>query len=207
VTLSLSQLAARRLRRDVSVEQGHAEYSERRARLVRAATAARRFGRRRWAGLLLALCAGVGAGWYAISLERATSFTAGGVSGRIGAFYAAPSEAALSLVFGDGSQLRLAPGSQARVLRSEASRRALALELGSARAELRQRGGSSWELSAGPFLIEASQADLELSWDVALQTLDIRLRAGSVQVRGPGLAGWRRLRTSDQLSVKVPAGP
>ncbi len=206
MTLSLSQLAARRMRRDVSVEQGQAEYTERRARLVRAAVAGRGLGRRRWVWLVFALGLAVAAGWYAVSLDRATSFTAAGAPGRIGAYYAAQPGAAFSLRFGDDSEFRLAPGSHARVLRSEAQKRALVLELGRADAKLREWRGSSWDVSAGPFLVQSSHADLELSWDVAQQALGVRLRSGSVLVRGPGLGGGRMLHAWEQLSAKVPRG-
>jgi hypothetical protein len=192
--------------RRVSVDQGQAEYSERRARLVRAATEGRGSRwRRLWPWLVAALAASSLLGWYAVSLDRATSFTAAGVPGRVGAFYRASPEALLPLRFGDGSEIRLAPGAHARVLRSEAAERALVLELGDAQAELRERRGSSWNVSAGPFVIQSSNANLELSWDVALQTLGVTLRSGSVLVRGPGLTGGRRLEGSGRLSAKVPA--
>ena len=209
MTLSLSELAARRLRRDVSVEQGDAEYTERRARLVRAATGERGGKRRRyvWLWLILALPAGWLTGWYVVSMDRATSFTAAGVAGHVGAFYTAPQSDALALRFGDGSEVRLGAGSHARVLRSEAGQRAVVLELGHAEASLGSYRGWKWELSAGPFLIETSQADLVLSWDVAQQALAVKLRSGSALVRGPGLAEGRRLNGSEELTTKVATSP
>jgi len=202
VTPSLSELAARRLRRDVSAEQDGAEYTERRARLVRAATEGRGRGRGQWLWLLLALAGVSVAGFYVISTDRATTFTAGEAPGVVGAFYAAPARGELPLRFGDGSELRLRPGSNARVLRSEVGQRSVVLEAGSLQAELGARAGWTWVLSAGPFLLESARAELELAWDVASQAVDVRVRSGSVSVRGPGLGAERKLEAGEQWTTQ-----
>jgi hypothetical protein len=205
--LSLSQLAARRLRRDVSVEQDDEDYTERRSRLVRAATQDRSGGRRvPWRWLLLALGLAVPTTFYAVSTAQAKSFTAAGVSGEVGAFYEARA-AELPLRFGDGSEIWLSAGSNARVLHSGMGRRALLLEVGALRAGLGGQLGWTWELSAGPFRLRSPEAALELRWDVATQRLTVTLHSGSVEVTGPGLDGGRTLTGSGLLTAGAAPSP
>jgi ferric-dicitrate binding protein FerR (iron transport regulator) len=205
VTLSLSELAARRLRRDVYVEQGEAEYTARRARLVRAATARPRLrGAARW--LLLSLTAATATGAYTAALDRRTSFEAGDVGGRVGAYYVAPPTRPLPLRFADGSTITLAPGSRARVLTSALRRRAIVLERGSARAGLATRWGLGWVVSAGPFSVESAGGKLDLTWQQEAQTLTIVLAGGSAILRGPGLPAGRNLVDGQRFVAQAPRG-
>lgn len=189
MSLTLSELAARRLRRDVSVEQGEAEYTERRARLVQAVVERGRQRRRvwRWAALAAAFALSAIAGWYVVRADRAASFTAGGSPGRVGAFYAAPADAELALRFGDGSELRLAPGARARVLYSAIGRRALLLESGSAEVDLREQRWWTWEVATGPFLLQAIGAAFRVSWQAETQELSLSVRSGDPRLHGPGV--------------------
>jgi hypothetical protein len=206
LTLSLSELAARRLRHDVSVEQGQAEYTERRNRLVLAAVQRQKGQRKKllqWAGLLAALGLGGLAGWYVLAADAAASFTAAGSPGRIGAFYAAPPLTELPLRFGDDSQLALAAGSHARVLRSGAGRRSLVLEAGAVRARLEPHYGWTWEMAAGPYLLQTSQGVFDVIWDAAAQTLTVNLQSGPVRVSGPGLGEGKTLTPGERLVQAV----
>jgi hypothetical protein len=91
------------------------------------------------------------------------------------------------LVFGDGSDVSLAPGSRGRVAATTSAGATVVLEDGRARVQVPPRGSSRWLVAAGPFALRTSGAELLVAWSSDDETLEIWTGAGRVEVTGPAL--------------------
>ncbi|HZU84925.1 MAG TPA: FecR domain-containing protein [Polyangiaceae bacterium] len=142
----------------------------------------RRPARVLWA-LLPAAALGAGAGVYALR-ERTITFEV--VSGKVGDggyVTSGPSQGAVR--FSDQSDLGLEPGTRLRITDLEVRGARVMLEGGTLHARIHSRPRNRWTLAAGPYIVHVTGTRFDLAWRVDEQTLDLRLREGSVVVEGP----------------------
>jgi hypothetical protein len=104
------------------------------------------------------------------------------------------------LVFDDGSDVTLAPGSRGRVASTTASGAEVVLEQGRARVHVQHRQDTRWMVDVGPFAVRVTGTEFTVAWAADAETVDVWMRAGHVEVTGPvladalGLAGGQHLR-------------
>jgi hypothetical protein len=113
---------------------------------------------------------------------------------------------AARLVFGDGSDVALAPGSRARVAETTSVGAKVVLEQGRARVTLQQREGARWLVGAGPFALRASGTELLVAWSADAETLDVWMRSGHAEVTGPVLVDALSLSAGQHVRARVRDG-
>jgi hypothetical protein len=100
--------------------------------------------------------------------------------------YVSASEARPALVeFSDGSRVEAEPGARFRVEERKSNGARVLLERGRAHVSIVHRDGADWSFAAGPFDVKVTGTRFELAWDPARESIDLTLREGSVEVRGP----------------------
>lgn len=102
-----------------------------------------------------------------------------------GPYVSAPGAHPVSLRFSDETLVQVEPASQLRV--EETTRRGarLLLERGTADVHVVHRAQTRWTFLAGPFEVLVTGTRFDLSWDPALEVLELRLREGSVEIQTP----------------------
>ncbi|MBX3207250.1 MAG: FecR domain-containing protein [Labilithrix sp.] len=123
--------------------------------------------------------------------------------GATGAFIAAPESTETPLTFSDGSTLRLAPAAKLRVAELARDGARVLVESGTVHVSVVHRDDTRWAIEAGPFEVRVTGTQFDVVYDPASTGLVVRMREGSVFVRGCGLLGdeGRRLLAGEQLQV------
>jgi transmembrane sensor len=123
--------------------------------------------------------------------------------GATGKFIAAPVAAAMPVTFSDGSSLRLAPAARLRVVEVGRNGARVLVESGSVEVSVVHRDETKWAVEAGPFEVRVTGTKFELAYDPSATGLVVKMREGSVFVRGCGLPGdeGRRLANGEELVV------
>ncbi|MBX3203253.1 MAG: FecR domain-containing protein, partial [Labilithrix sp.] len=127
----------------------------------------------------------------------------GAERGSDGAFIAAPETAETPVTFSDGSTLRLAPSARLRVSALERDGARVLVESGSVHVAVVHRDDTRWAVEAGPFEVRVTGTRFDIVYEPASTGLVVRMREGSVFVRGCGLLGdeGRQLIAGEQLRV------
>jgi hypothetical protein len=84
--------------------------------------------------------------------------------------------------FSDGTEVRVDPGTQARIRFVTNHGAELALSRGSLHAAVVHSAASEWRFDAGPFVVHVTGTAFGLAWDPELDRFDLRLEHGSVTV-------------------------
>jgi hypothetical protein len=123
--------------------------------------------------------------------------------GATGAFIAAPPTTPVPLTFSDGSTLRLGPAARLRVVELAREGARILVESGSVQVSVVHRDETRWAVEAGPFEVQVTGTSFDVAYDPTSSGLVVRMREGSVFVRGCGLLGaeGHRLSTGEQLAV------
>jgi hypothetical protein len=150
-------------------------------------TLARRKDRRRSARVAgwLAFAAALGATVAVFFLhDRALTFQVN--QGRVseGGYIVAESANA-TVRFSDQSELGMELGTRLRVSRLEVRGAHMMLEGGLLHVRIRPRPQATWSIDAGPYIVHVTGTEFDLAWDVAEQTLDLRLHEGKITLEGP----------------------
>ncbi|PCC70704.1 FecR family protein [Nannocystis exedens] len=129
----------------------------------------------------------------------------------VGTRLAAPEREALVLDFPDDDRAELAARAAARLTRAEPAHVELALERGAVTLRVRPVPGRAWSVTAGPFTVALTDADVTAAWspetgtfrvDVARGSVDVADAAGTTRV-GPG----QRLELRDSAIVAAANDP
>lgn len=120
--------------------------------------------------------------------------------------YIAASDAAALLRFSDHSELGVSPGTRVRVSHLEVHGARVMLEGGMLHARIRPEPHAGWTLDAGPYSVHVTGTEFDLGWRVEDQTLDLRLRKGSVVVDGPLADGGVRVSAGQHFIANGKAG-
>lgn len=107
------------------------------------------------------------------------------------------------LVFDDGSQVSLAPGSRGRIASTTPSGAVVVLEQGRARVQVQHRKDSRWLVDAGPFAVRVTGTEFTVGWDVEGETVDVWMRSGNVEVTGPVLGDPLGLSAGQHLRARL----
>jgi hypothetical protein len=107
------------------------------------------------------------------------------------------------LVFDDGSEVALAPGSRGRVEGTSPTGAEVVLEQGRAQVHVQHRDRTAWTIDAGPYAVHVTGTEFLVSWAAEVETLDVWMRSGRVVVSGPALGDELTLSSGEHLTAKV----
>jgi hypothetical protein len=110
------------------------------------------------------------------------------------------------LVFDDGSDVALAPGSRGRVAKTTTVGAEVVLEQGRARVHVQHRDHTKWLVDAGPFAVRVTGTEFLVAWAADAETLDVWMRSGRVDVTGPVLGDALSLATGQHLRARLHDG-
>ena len=116
-----------------------------------------------------------------------------------GGFVAPARGAPATLRFSDGSTVVLAGGARARVAEVTGRGARVVLEEGEAHVRVIHAPGTAWSIEAGPFSVAVTGTAFDVGFRAADQTLDVRMREGSVLVRGPQAEAGVALHAGQRL--------
>jgi hypothetical protein len=104
--------------------------------------------------------------------------------------YVRPAQGGDALLrFSDGSEVKLDSGARARVTELKTNGARVLLESGRARVHVVHRADTKWAIDAGPFTVQVTGTEFDLSWASVGELLDLHLHNGSVVVSGPFTLG------------------
>jgi hypothetical protein len=187
------------------------EHLEGRARLIAAIDRLRKQSRVRSTLLAVALAGGVGAAALTLAVRSqphapiAWRVESGDVGTQPSGGVSAASNSA-RLVFDDGSDVTLAPGSRGRVAGTTPAGAEVVLEQGRARVRVKHRDRTQWMLDAGPFALKVKGTEFSVAWTAESQTFDVWMRTGQVVVTGPLLGDALALSANQHVRVRLGDG-
>ena len=103
------------------------------------------------------------------------------------------------VLFSDESRLGIEPSSKIKMLGTDAHGAQVAVADGSIDVFVKPRRDSSWRFEAGPFSILVKGTAFRLGFDAAKGRLDLHMKTGVVEVRGPHRVST--LRGGDSLEL------
>jgi hypothetical protein len=122
-----------------------------------------------------------------------------------GAFVQSPAAADAVIHFTDGSAVKLAKASRARVSRGGGGHHVV-LEDGRAEVKIAHGASLAFAFDAGPFTVKATQGSMALAWSGGDEQLEVAPTDGAALVKG-GLAGeGLTVNGGDKLTAKVKSG-
>jgi ferric-dicitrate binding protein FerR (iron transport regulator) len=211
--------AARRLEkmgelmRDATPPASLQQHLEGRARLIASVEKMRKPARVRPALVAFAFAAAVAAS--VLVLTRVRSGREGtplawhvenGAASTQGYVSIPPTAPSARLVFDDGSDVALAPGSRGRVAATTPVGAEVVLEQGRARVHVQHRDHTRWLVDAGPFAVRVTGTEFLVAWAADAETLDVWMRSGRVEVTGPVLGDALSLSTGQHLRARLHDG-
>jgi hypothetical protein len=114
--------------------------------------------------------------------------------------------AGVKLLFAEGTEFVLMPGTRSRLRAVDASGARIAIEQGTASFQVTPSNDHRWQVDVGPFLVTVKGTVFRVSWDAARETFELELRHGRVTVSGPVSGGEIALRAGQRLVVDLPRG-
>ncbi len=176
-----------------------------------AAASRRRRAFFRWSVFAVAATASVLGILQTLALVRARSSALPALAYRIeggsvveGGYLRESGHASIKLLFNEGTEFDLMPGTRARLRTVDRSGARIAIEQGTASFRVTPRSGRKWLVDVGPFLVTVRGTVFTVSWDAANERFELRLRRGHVTVSGPVSGGEIALRAGQRLVVNVP---
>jgi transmembrane sensor len=134
----------------------------------------------------------------------ALHFDVGTAPGALGAWIGASSATPLPIHFSNGASVVLAEQSRARIASVSPHGATVQLERGRLTVAIPHEAGTDWHFGAGPYDVKVIGTRFDVSWDAqdgGGDTFTISLAEGTVEVRGPGIDGARRVTTGDSLRL------
>lgn len=176
--------------------------------------AARRFVRRRRAGVLVLAMGAMAAGiaLYAHKAPLRVQLGRGGQPGMQGDALVADARSDLPLLFSDGSTVTFRAGAVGRMQRLTAAGAELEIARGRLEAHVVHAASTVWLVHAGPYRVRVTGTRFVVDW--VSPRLNVAVYQGSVVVDGGALGAGVPLRAGQQLTVRdgvvrveaVPAG-
>lgn len=117
-----------------------------------------------------------------------------------------PAGPAADLVFDDGSDVTLAPGSRGRVAATTATGAQVVLEQGRARVRVAQHEKTAWTIEAGPYAVRVTGTELLVAWAADAETLDVWMQSGTATVAGPVVGDSLALAAGQHVTARVHEG-
>jgi ferric-dicitrate binding protein FerR (iron transport regulator) len=114
-----------------------------------------------------------------------------------------PTAPSARLVFDDGSDVALAPGSRGRVASTTPVGAEVVLEQGRARVRVKHHDKTKWLVDAGPFAVKVTGTEFFVAWSAEAETLDVWMKSGRVEVSGPVIGETLTLGTGQHLRARL----
>jgi hypothetical protein len=111
---------------------------------------------------------------------------------------------AVKLVFAEGTEFVLMPGTRGRLRAVDSTGARIAIERGAASFQVTPRSDAKWLVDVGPFLVTVKGTVFTVSWDAARERFELRLQHGQVSVTGPIAGGAIPLRAGQRLVINLP---
>ncbi len=108
-----------------------------------------------------------------------------------------------SMAFADGSNIRLSPGSAARVLQTAPHSVRVLVENGRADVRVTHARKTEWLLEAGPYTVRVTGTQFAISWEASTERFKLSLKKGSVLVTGPMLEEGKIVRQGEHIAAAV----
>jgi hypothetical protein len=108
--------------------------------------------------------------------------------------------------FSDGTRIAVAEGGRLSVLARASDGARLRVEDGEAHFEVVHRPKAAWTVEAGPFVVYVTGTSFDVRWSGSEETVEVRLRSGSVRVGGPFLPERVTLRPGQRLTARLASG-
>ena len=115
----------------------------------------------------------------------------------------ASSTASESMAFADGSNIRLSPGSAARVLQTAPHSVRVLVENGRADVRVTHARNTEWLLEAGPYMVRVTGTQFAISWEASTERFKLSLKRGSVLVTGPMIEEGKIVRQGERIAASV----
>jgi hypothetical protein len=174
-------------------------------RLERRRAEPRRRGLRGWA-IGLGLCAASAAvvfGLHSWRSGRALTFDVGGGAIVESGYIRGASNAGAPIQFSEGTRIDLAAGARMSVVAPGPHGARLRIEEGAAHFSVMHLPHAAWSVEAGPYVVEVTGTVFDVRWSSADETIEVRLRSGSVRVSGPLLSEHATLRPGQRLTAHL----
>jgi ferric-dicitrate binding protein FerR (iron transport regulator) len=180
------------------------------ARIGPSRTRPRRFLRWSLVAVAVAVCALATQQVSSLIAKRWSAREAGTLAYRIdggsvleGGYLRESGHAGMHVVFNEGSRVALSPGTRSRLRVIERDSVHVAIERGGGAFQVTHKNNRRWLVDVGPFLVTVTGTVFTVSWDALTEEFDLRLREGSVVVRGPVSAGEIALRAGQRLVANL----
>ena len=138
--------------------------------------------------------------WPAAPERIAYQVDDGAESSQLDQLLTAPDTQPLPVRFTDGSLVRLAPGTRARIHELTPTGALLELEHGSATVRVEHRTETHWAVRAGPFLVRVTGTRFRVGWNPSDRSFELKVFDGEVRVSGPDMPG-RIVRSGGEVRV------
>jgi hypothetical protein len=107
------------------------------------------------------------------------------------------------LRFSDGTHVAIAHGARLSVVAQSAHGARLRLEEGEAHLDVVHLPRASWSVEAGPFVVQVTGTSFDVRWSAVDETIEVRMRAGSVKITGPLVPDAVSLRGGQRLTARM----
>jgi hypothetical protein len=198
------------LMRETTPEASRQRHLEGRARLIASVEGMRgpaRAGRARVAYALVAVAIAAAVVLVPRWRQHAIAWHVEGADvGAQGYVSISPRGAPAHLVFDDGSDVTLTPGSRGRVAATTARGAEVVLEQGRARVRVKHREKTAWTIDAGPYAVRVTGTELLVAWAADAETLDVWMQSGTATVAGPVVGEALALAAGQHVSARVHEG-
>ncbi len=158
-----------------------------------------------------AFWAAAAAGFAAVVVLHPTPPRLPGEPIAVGTALRAPAASPMQLTFGEASQVVLAAGGEATLEAVDAAHVDVRLTRGHLDAKVTKHTGRVWRYLAGPYEVRVVGTELSVAWQPETKELEVRVREGAVEVRGPELdapalvrGGERWFRPGVELTRAAP---
>ncbi|HEY7375802.1 MAG TPA: FecR family protein, partial [Polyangia bacterium] len=108
--------------------------------------------------------------------------------------------------FSDGTHVDLEHGARVSVLSRGPRGARLRVEEGRAHFDVAHLPHAAWSVEAGPYVVYVTGTVFDVRWSGSDEVIEVRMRAGSVQVGGPLLPERVTLRAGQHLTAKLASG-
>jgi len=121
-----------------------------------------------------------------------------------GGYLSEAGHAGIRVVFNEGTEFALRPGSRGRLRRIAADGAELLIEDGAASFRVTPSRERRWAVEAGPFRVTVKGTVFSVSWDRATERFELTLRHGRVVVSGPVVGDGVSVQAGQRLVVSLP---
>jgi TolA-binding protein len=108
-----------------------------------------------------------------------------------------------SLVFSDGSKVKIAARSRARVVEVGSHGARFALDAGQASVDITPRRHAQWIFEAGPFRVSVHGTSFTMAWNPLDSVFEVHLANGAISVASPVAGPEIQMRAGQTLKVSL----